>query len=228
MMKKARLSLLVALGGLPLLLTACPRPVPYDPPVLLTFRLPEDAPANLSIAAVTYQLQDNQKVEPVVLTHGYVGGKTASISLFKSDLATLAKNTRCTTPFMTGEAKEMTNVTVNPSTVTTCNIHFVAYEDRNNDRFPTAEEERYITHDLYGYASSAFTYSMTTKDGKSTEKGTRTQGWSLVRHTVLQPSATPGKYVVTMNSVPVVDENLMIRLHEPTDFMTSMSMGGRR
>ena len=80
---------------------------------------------------------------------------------------------------------------------------------------------------MYSYASSAFTYSMNSKDGHSTVSGTRTQGWSLVRHTVLQPSATPGKYIVTMNSVPTADESISIRLHEPTNFMTSMSLGGR-
>lgn len=226
-MKNSRLPLLLALAGLPLVLTACPRP-PYDPPVSLKFSLPDDAPQNLKLAALSFQVQDDQTVKPVVFTQGYGYEKTLSISLDKSKLAALSKNTRCTTPFSTDQTKDMLNVTVTPSDVKTCDLYFVAYEDKNGDNVPTSEEERYSTHDVYSYASSNFTYSMTSKDGNSTVSGTRTQGWSLVRHTVLQPSATPGKYVVTMNSVPTADEEIPIRLHEPTSFMTSMSIGGHK
>ena len=226
-MKNSRLPLLLALAGLPLMLTACPR-TPYEMPVRLTFDLPEGAPDNLKLAAVSFQVQDDQTVKPVVFSQGYgYNSKTLSISLDKSQLAALSKNTRCTTPFSTGEAKDMLNVSVTPGDVSTCDLFFVAYQDKNGDNNPTIEEERYITHDVYSYASSAFTYSMNSKDGHSTVSGTRTQGWSLVRHTVLQPSATPGKYIVTMNSVPTADESISIRLHEPTNFMTSMSLGGR-
>lgn len=226
-MKNSRLPLLLALAGLPLMLTACPR-TPYEMPVRLTFDLTDGAPDNLKLAAVSFQVQDDQTVKPVVFSQGYgYNSKTLSISLDKSQLAALSKNTRCTTPFSTGEAKDMLNVSVTPGDVSTCDLFFVAYQDKNGDNNPTSEEERYITHDVYSYASSAFTYSMTSKDGHSTVSGTRTQGWSLVRHTVLQPSATPGKYIVTMNSVPTADESISIRLHEPTNFMTSMSLGGR-
>lgn len=225
-MKNSRLPLLLALAGLPLVLTACPRP-PYEMPVRLTFDLPEGAPQNLKLAVLSFQKQDDNTVKPVVFAQGYGYNKNISVSLDKAQLAALARNTRCTTSFATDQTQDMVNVSVTPRDVTICDLYFVAYEDKNGDSIPTIEEERYITHDVYSYASSAFTYSMTTKDGASTVQGTRTQGWSLVRHTVLQPSATPGKYIVTMNSVPTADESISIRLHEPTNFMISMSTGGQ-
>lgn len=218
-----------ALISLALLATACVPPPPYEPGVQLNFTLPDAAASQkLQLAAVTFQGQDDGSVKMETLSgYGYVEGTTARLYLDGYALKQLAANTRCVTPFVGGESRGMQNVSVTPDTVKTCNIYFLAYQDGNGDGKPTREEERYNTHDVYGYATEAFRYSMTTADGNSTESGQRTQGWSLVRHLVLQPSATPGKYQVTMNSLPTTDQAISIRLHEPSDFMTSMSLGGQ-
>ncbi|MFC6592222.1 hypothetical protein ACFP81_09585 [Deinococcus lacus] len=90
---------------------------------------------------------------------------------------------------------------------------------------PAESDVIYETHSILSYASEAFDYSFTTQSGQSTERGTRRQGWSLVRHVVLQPSAAPGQYQVTMNSVLKEDENMPIYLHEKTDYFTSQGIG---
>lgn len=214
------------LGGLLLtpLLTGClPTPMPYDPPVSLSFSLPTSDTQNLKVAAIYFEAQaDGTNVAKVVPnSNGSIYGSTASVQLY--GLKALAANTKCTSPFVGGETKGMTQVTVTPDTVNTCNIYFSVFRDANNDGVPNNAEEKYMTHDMYSYASADFTYSMQTANGQSTESGTRRAGWSLVRHTVYQ-SSTTGKYLVGMNSVPTADENIVIRLHEPTDFMTSMSL----
>lgn len=245
-MKKVLAFPLLAGGLLAPLLTGCFRPpLPPDPPVQLTFSLPSGAipetpPSptaptanNLRIAALYYDVGADGKPVLKALGSNYynnynygIYSNTVSVYLAPSDLKTLT-NSKCTAPFVGGETEGMTEVTVTPDTVQTCNIYFSVFEDTNKDGVPNGIEEKYMTHDMYSYASTDFTYSMNHKneDGStSNESGTRRNGWSLVRHTVLQPSATPGKYLVTMNSVPATDEGIAIRMHEPTKFMTSMSL----
>ncbi|WP_102125550.1 hypothetical protein [Deinococcus planocerae] len=218
---------LLAVGGLGVsLLTACPGPTPpYQPPVQLNFQFP--APTDMTdvrVAAIAYL---GGAVNVVGL--GYpTGPGTATLSLWGDGLKALAADPRCTTPFLTGEAAGKSEVTVTPPTAKTCNVYFLVFRDANRDGRPTAEEELYNTHDLYSFASEAFGYRFVSPDGRSTETGTRAAGWSLVRHLVLQPSATPDRYLVTMNSVPQADEALTIRMHEPTDYFTSQGLQGGR
>ncbi|WP_216328352.1 hypothetical protein [Deinococcus aestuarii] len=223
--RKQTLTLLVVSGLGVSLLTACPDPTPYLPPTQLNFQFPAlNDTADVKVAAVAY-LGDSVNV----VGQGYLTGPgTATLSLWGDTLKTLAADPRCTTPFLTGEAADKREVTVTPNTARTCNVYFLVFRDANRDGRPTAEEELYNTHDLYSFASEAFSYRFVSPDGRSTETGTRTAGWSLVRHLVLQPSATPDRYLVTMNSVPQADEALTLRMHEPTDYFTSQGLTGGR
>lgn len=220
---------LLAISALGLsLLTACPDPVPYLPPTQLNFQFPAlSDPADVRVAAIAYL---GGAVN--VVSQGYLTDPgTASITLWGDQLKALAADARCTTPFLGGETKGMGEVTVTPSTVKTCNVYFLVFRDANRDGQPTAEEELYNTHDLYSSASEAFSYHFVSPDGRSTETGTRAAGWSLVRHQVLEPSATPGRFLVSMNSVPQADEALTLRMHEPSDYFTSQGLtriGGQK
>lgn len=239
MKHKNPLLLAGALSALSLLLASCLPPSTPNNSVNLTFTLPEAAIGQkLKLVALYPELQADGTVTMQVFqqTYSYASSydadgtlKTNTLNLYldRYALKTLASNTRCVTPFKTREAKNMNNVTISVDGVKTCALYFLAYQDANNDNIPTRAEERYNTHDIYSYASEAFQYSMTTPDGNSTESGSRTKGWSLVHHNVLQPSSTPGKYLMSMNSVPTADQGIAIRVHEPTNFMTSMNFGGQ-
>lgn len=219
------------LALIPALLTSCPRPPVYGPPVYLNFSLPEGAAQlkDLKIAAVYYE-REGDTLTPQVLAgtynYGYSTTGSVTLGLDTYSLNSLAANTKCVQAFKDTSTTGMKNISIDPDTVKVCNVYFLAYNDTDGNGKPTSEELKYTTHDMYSYASTAFRYSMTTTDGNSSESGQRTQGWSLVRHLVLQPSSTPGKYLVTMNSVPKDDQAIDIRLHEDTDFMISMSLPG--
>lgn len=218
-------------------LTACPGdPPPYLPPAQLSFEFPAVAyTPDLRLAAVASRTVSGQ-TDLRVVEQGYLqpaaSGAVSSgtISLYPYTLESLKNDPACTTPFLGGETQGMQEVTVTPNTVKTCNVYFLLFRDADRDGKPTAEEELYSTHDLYSYASAAFSYSFVSPDGHSTETGTRRAGWSLVAHAVLEPSATPDRFLVTMNSVPQADETIALRLHEPSDYFTSQGLnaGGRR
>ncbi len=225
------------------LLTACPQPAPPPTVTTLAFRFPETAlTADLTLAAI-YFLDGSAPAGQVgvqVLNTGtlskdgnftYPGNSNAgatvnggTLQLVSYTLDPLKNNAACLTPFKTGEAAGLQNVVVTPETVKTCNVYFTLFRDANGNRKPTKSEEVFNTHDIYSYADTAFSYSFSSTDGKSEERGTRVSGWSLVRHEVLQPTATPGQYRVTMNSVPTADLGLTIRLHEPTNRLISMGL----
>ena len=222
---------LSALGaGLLVSLTACPRPVP--PPytsVNLTFTFPaiDRAEAqSLVLAAYYYDAESIKVLRQTPLAYssadpGNSGSVTsAQLSLYNLDSA--LQDAKCLSPFVGGETKDRTQVSVTPNTVNTCNVYFSIYTD-GGQHFPTSTTEKYMTNDLVSYASSDFAYSFVSPDGNSTESGSRKQGWTLVRHFVLQPSSTPGKYLVSMNSVPEADQVLPIRMHEPTNGLISQS-----
>jgi hypothetical protein len=237
----------LAVGGgalLMSLLTACPRITPPPPTVTtLEFRFPEiSQSANLILAAIYFvDGSDPQQTAGVqVLNRGeltrdgrvsYGGpssGGTVNGGILRLDSYTLdglKKNAACLIPFKTGEASGLQDVVVTPDTVKTCNVYFTLFRDADGKGRPESSEEVFSTHDIYSYADTAFTYSFSSTDGKSQERGTRVSGWSLVRHEVLQPTATPGQYRVTMNSVPTADQGLTIRLHEPTNRLISMGLG---
>ena len=83
-----------------------------------------------------------------------------------------------------------------------------------------------MTHDILSSASADFSYRYTSADSRSRETGVRKAGWTLVKHLVLQPQATPNQYLVSMNSVPASDQAIPLRLHEPSAFFTSMGLRG--
>ncbi|CAM4091104.1 hypothetical protein [Deinococcus marmoris] len=229
------------------LLTACPRPVP--PPftsTTLDFRFPDTAQTGGLTLAAIYFVDGSDPTQTAgvrVLTTGNLGrsgqfsspggpnsGGTVnggSLRLDSYDLEPLRKNAACLTSFKTGEAKGLNNVVVTPETAKTCNLYFTLFRDSNSNNKPESSEELLITHDIYSYADTAFSYSFSSTDGRSAENGKRVSGWSLVRHEVLQPTATPGQYRVTMNSVPATDEGLTIRLHEDSNRLISMGLNDR-
>lgn len=219
------------------LLTACPQPQPpynYTPPVSLNVRFP-DTPArqDLKLAAIYFEQTTPTTVTLKVLAQGSLNSGTGTVNagrldLYGYQLDTLKQNALCVTPFKGGETKDMQNVVVTPDTVKTCNVYFTLFNDADGNDSPTSSEELYLTHDLYGYASAAFTYSFTSPDGFSTETGSRAAGWSLVRHEVIQPSATPGQYRVSMNSLPAADQAIAIRLHEDSNRLISMGLSSGR
>ena len=225
-------------------LTACPQPVPPAPYVgaNLTFSLPPTSNAEaqgLTLAAYyfvadaasgkpTGQIKVLQS-EPLAFNNfnGDASGtvSTARISLY--GLGDTAKDPTCLSAFVGRSTQNRTQVVVTPATVKTCDIYFSVYSGSSL----TTSSEKYTTNNFVSYASSDFTYSFVSSDGNSSESGNRKQGVSLVRHSVLQPSATPGKYLVSMNSVPDKDQAIPIRLHEPTNGLISQSLahaGGQK
>ncbi|OWL93535.1 hypothetical protein CBQ26_19420 [Deinococcus indicus] len=191
----------------------------------LTFTFP-DTPAvdTLRLSGVAFGA--NGQYLQTIGYGGYLGSppgnvaNRANVYLDGYSLQNLQK-TACLSPFKGGETDGMRDVVVSPENVQTCNVYFVIYNDLNRNGRPESTEELYQTHSIYSYASEAFTYSFTSADGRTTESGARRKGWSLVAHEVRHPSATPGRYVVTMNSVPEADEGLAVRLHEPTNRLIS-------
>ncbi|WP_104991698.1 hypothetical protein [Deinococcus sp. NW-56] len=222
------------------LLTACPRPGPTPPPYLppsqLSFTFPtvQDT-TDVKLAAVAFVNDEktggyqSQVVNFTPLSGPAVASANLLLDGYRLDM--WAKNAACTTSFLGGETAGMREVTVTPNTVRTCNLYFMLFRDTNRNGAPESGEVLYETHDLYSYATEAFTYRFVSPDGRSTETGSRNGGWSLVRHQVLHPTATPDRYLVSMNSLPPADERLNIRLHERTDYFTSQGLplgGGQK
>lgn len=226
------------------LLTACPgwTPPSPNPGTTFTFTLPSPVyDANARVAAVAYLYEQGQP-KPTIKSVGYgsiePGGSRASLSVGGYELDALAKNPQCFGPFKGGQDTQdldPATLSVTPATAGTCQVFFLLYSDANGDGLPQEEEVIYDTHDQFVYADQDFTYSGQDLTHSATETGRRTSGWSLVRHTVIQPSATPGQYQVTMNSeqppatdTPYANTVYSVRLHEKTNFFTSMSVGGRK
>lgn len=233
----------LALAGFSLLLTACPGWTPPAPNPGTTFNFTLPAPvndANARVAAIAY-LYDKGVKSVKSVGYGSIepGSSRASLSVGGYELDELARNPQCFGPFKGGQDTQdldPATLTVTPGSVGTCQVFFLLYSDANGDNIPQEEEVVYDTHDQFVYADQDFSYSgQDTSTHTATETGRRTRGWSLVRHTVIQPSATPGQYQVTMNSEkrPATD-NLYastvysVRLHEKSNFFTSMSVGGRK
>ena len=222
------------------LLTACPQPPPPSTTTTLNFRFPDTAQTGELKLAAIYFVDGSIAAQPTgvrVLTTGGLtrdgtfvgsGGTVNGGTLYLNSygLEPLQKNAACLSPFKTGEASGMNNVVVTPETARTCNVYFTLFRDANGNGTPESTEELFNTHSIYSYADTAFTYSFSSTDGTSAEQGRRVSGWSLVRHEVLQPTATPGQYLVTMNSVPADDQGLTIRLHESTNRLISMGLEG--
>lgn len=235
--------------ALTILLTACPiMPPPPPPGVSLTFSYPDRADTSGLTLAAFYFVSPG-KVRLV----GYGGYGTGSSGYSAPSAQTLRPATSPVMPapanastslyldgyslqsvltgptdrcqsFQDDAVAGMQQITVTPSDVKTCYVYFVAFRDANGDRLPQTSEEVYMTHDVLANASSDFTYSAVSADGRSRESGSLNKGWTLVHHTVLQPSAAPGQYLVSMNSVPASDQGVAIALHEPSAYLTSMGL----
>ena len=226
----------VALTGL---LTACPgRRPPSDESLALRFSLPEGADrSNLWVAALYYPLGESGVVgQPVLISStsaSYSSAANGDVTLYLPGYALrqARDSAKCTTSFLTGEAAGKQSVSVTPSTALTCNVGFLAYTATGSGSGPTLENLKYTSNDLYSFASEAFRYSFVNvnADGtRSTETGARAAGWSLVRREVLNPSATPQEYRVTMNSLPTADQAVALKLREPRDPFRSQSLAGGR
>lgn len=224
------------------LLTACPGPMmpPTSPGATFNFSLPAPVQdANARIAAVAY-LYDKGIKSVKSVGYGSVdpNGKSATLSVSGYELDALAKNPQCIGPFKGGQDTmflDPDTLSVTPASVNTCQVFFLLYSDANGDSIPQEEEVIYTTHDQFVYADQDFTYSGQDLSHLATETGARTRGWSLVRHVVIQPTATPGHYQVSMNSEkppatdnPYANTVYSVRLHEKSNFFTSMSVGGRK
>lgn len=213
------------------MLTGClpepPRPsIGYN----YTFTHPKLAEnSNYALSSLYYTTESDGKVAAHLLTPQSARGNQSRLWLSDFKLDKLANDPKCTTLFVQGEGSGRQDVKVSPNTVKTCNIYFVIHRSPNvysPGWVPSESDVIYQTHSILSYASENFIYSMRNAAGNSLETGTRRQGWSLVRHEVLQPESTPGQFLVTMNSVPKEEEALPIRLHEETNFFTSMSLNG--
>jgi hypothetical protein len=202
-----------------------PEPAKY---VTLNFQFPTlnaDEAKNAYLAAYYYDSPTTINVLQQQQLGGYGNSGSAisstTLSLYGFE-AVLKPEVKCSTPFVGGETNNRANVVVTPDSVNTCNVYFAIY--RNNGTNKPDTSRLYSSNDFYGNATSDFTYSMTSPDGKSSESGTRKLGWSLVRHTVLEPSSAPGTYLVTQNSAPDADLALPIRLQVPTNGLISMNL----
>lgn len=212
-----------------------PQPTKY---VTLSFQFPAlsaDEAKNAYLAAYYYDSPTTIKVllqqpigTPDYSNQNYSnpnpGGPqtSATLPLYGYE-ALLNADAKCSSPFVGGETKDRSNAVVTPSSVNTCNVYFAIYTNIGANK-PDRSNRLYATNDFFGYASSDFTYSMATLDGKTSESGTRKLGCTLVRHTVLEPSAAPGTYLVTQNSAPDTDQALPIRLHAPTNGLISQNV----
>ncbi len=222
------------------LLTACPGPIP-PPPIpnlqYLTFRYPALPstvnPRNTFLAAIAIDTSGSSNAVTVVNSvplgsdspYASPQPNTAQLPLYNLD-SLIGGKSNCLQDVVKGEADGIKDFKVTPEKAQTCNVYFVIYEDRDGNSSPSSAEELYITHDIMSYASSDLTYSYTSEDGSSSVSGTRSKGWSLVKHLVLQPVSTPGKYLVSMKSVPAADKTLTLTMHEPSAFYTSQSLPG--
>lgn len=230
--------------GLVSLLTACPGPIP-PPPNFTSFNLsfkfpPLPASANLTntyLAAIAFD-EDTGAVKVVSgQALAYNSGPnpgaapnttqptSAQLKLSGYDLDTVAgSKSKCLKPFAKAQADGIKDLKVTPDGAKTCDVYFVIYEDKDGNRSPSNGEEYYMTHDIISYASSALTFSYSSEDGHSAVSGSLAKGWSLVRHQVLQPTSTPGKYLVGMNSAPTEDQTIPIVMHVPSAFYVSQSL----
>ncbi|GAA4009865.1 hypothetical protein GCM10022631_22950 [Deinococcus rubellus] len=237
---KQRSGLQALFGGAALmfLLTACPGPIPPPPiynPQYLTFKYPALPSTvnsrNTYLAAIAIDTSGSSNTVTVVNSVALDSGSlyaspqpnTAQLPLYNLD-SLLNGKSQCLQDVVKGEADGIKDFKVTPEKAQTCNVYFVIYEDRDGNSSPSSAEELYSTHDIMSYASSDLTYSYTSEDGNSAVSGVRSKGWSLVRHLALQPVSTPGKYLVSMNSVPKEDKALALTMHEPSAFYTSQSL----
>lgn len=206
-------------------------PRPPGPPLSFTFPALSD-PAAHRIAAIYFVGPTTDYRNVKVAGEGDVNSPT-SANLYLSSFATdaAAADPNCTTPFKGGETTGKLDVVVTPETVKTCIIFIVVYRDKNGNGQPESGELVYTTNDQYGYASENFTYSYRTdpdndltKGVNATETGVRKVGWTVLRHRVIEPEATPGRYKVTMNSVDGEDAAIPIKMHEATDYFRSQGV----
>lgn len=233
------------------LLTACP-PVP-PPPTSPTFVLRFNYPLQADISGLTLAAYTFSSAGKLTVVNGY-GGYPGSYNTYSASTAAPMKalmsppvypsgpsslylggyaldsllsagGTNCTA-FRRPADPALGTLTATPADVKTCYVYFVAYLDSNRNGRPDLEETVYMTHDVLGYADKAFTYSGASANGKISSTGSVQGGWTVLRHRVLQPSGTPGQYKVSMESVPTDDQGVAIQLHEPTPFLTSMTLPG--
>ena len=228
------------------LLTACPQPVPLptSPVFNLSFNYPvqADMGAGLTLAAYTYS--GAGKVTAVNGYGGYPGPYSTYSSPIRAATSPVTVNYNLASLYLGGFALDsllspsgtdcrsfrppqdpaLGTVTVTPADVKTCYVYFVAYVDSNRNGLPESSEVEYMTHDVLSYADKDFTYSGASADGKIVTTGSVRQGWTVLRHSVLQPTATPGHYRVSMTSLPPEDQGIAIQMHEPSSFLTSMGL----
>jgi hypothetical protein len=236
------------------LLTACPiyrpPPPPTSPSFSLNFSYPAQADTTgLNLVAYTYAGSGANAGKPTSINpyDGYpVSGNYSSYSVpMKAQTSPAVYNPSLGTLNLGGYALDnvlspgglncrafrpaqdvaLGTFTVTPADVQTCYVYFVAYSDSNGNGRPDGSEVVYMTHDVLSYADKDYTYSGASTDGKISSIGTVRQGWTLLRHSVLQPSSTPGQYKVSMTSVSADDQSIAIEMHEPSPFLTSMSLG---
>ncbi|GGL77476.1 hypothetical protein GCM10010840_14300 [Deinococcus aerolatus] len=56
-------------------------------------------------------------------------------------------------------------------TARTCNVYFTLFRDANRNGTPESREGLFNTHSIYSCADTAFTYSFSSMDGTSVERG---------------------------------------------------------
>ncbi len=215
------------------LLTACPGPTSSYMVIGqgFTLRLPPGATDNLKTPP-----DENTHLRGSLLWYdaagkshtvggGYVSKDGSDLYISRGDLDDLVNNPEFLTPFLGGETADKTDVQVSQSGVKTGNLYPVVWRDLDGDGTLSGEGEVvYDTHDVYSYASAPFSYSFSLPVANAVERGQRAEGWSHVEHVVLEPSAAPGTYQISMNSVA----DLSFFLHEPSAYASSQSLRGNK
>ncbi len=234
----------LALAGVGLLLTAClddglPNPTPSS--VVLGVRLSAPAPQDLRVVAYAALFDQGQDRGVTLVGSNSVapGSTQGQLFLSTSALDAVQRDPMCfgpvksadpTHPSLDTRDLDQGTLIVTPDTANTCMVFIAAYRDLNGNNQPEESEVLFDTHDQFVYADRDFTYSgEDAGTHHATERGNRLKGWTLVRHTVIAPSNAPGTYQLSMNSVtPTTSNTYDVFLHEPSNFFTSMSVGGRK
>lgn len=232
--------MIAPLAATSVLLTACPTPPPSpSTEFMMQLTVPTSmqapGPSGLYAGLIWYGADGERRtLKAPPSRYGWyapetgtsIYGSQATLNPGSGLLAELAADPRFATPFATGEAHGMTNVTLSDPNVKTGWLEPVVWQDADGDgELDDGERVVYTTHDRFEYATNDFTYSFDGTGGTSyRESGAIRKGWSRVRHLALAPSATPNATVLRYESVD--DRDFFLK--EPTNRFTSMSAGRLR
>lgn len=203
--------------------------------------LPPEAASFTNLRAAFFW-QDREGTSRV-LGDGYVytsGDKTTgNLYVDARELEQLAHNSDFVVPFAvdgpeSGEAFGKTDLQVSVPGIRSGVLYPVVWQDVDGNGTISGESEIvYQTNDRYGYASAPFSYSFglpgkygPDKNKAAVERGNRAEGWSRLRHVVLDPGVNmgeaPSAYQISMNSVT---EQIFV-MRKDSEYASSPSLTG--